>query len=438
VSAAAATSAGSRLGPAEVVGSFDGPVGAYVHVPFCEWICPFCPYNKVRADRNLARRYFAALRREVDWYVAEYQAARGVPFTSLYVGGGTPTLYPDELADVIARIPVSEERAVEVLPTHATPERLDRLVGMGVTAVSVGAQSFHDGVLRQLRRPHDAAASRAAVENALGRFGCVDVDLIVDVAWEDHDAFPRAFLHDALTCFGLGVDQVSTYPLMRFGYTPFGAARHNRRREHAVLTEVTALAHTMGYERRSVWTFNRLGSPGYTSITRRRFLGMGAGSSSFAGRDFYVNHFAVTTYADAVERDRLPVARWLHLGSGAGAAYDAFWQAYGGGVDRCSLERSYGGAVAATARAGLAPFVLAGLMRRAPHRYRLTRRGFDAYHDLERLVTYQLIEPLWAEMLTEHTARDDWANPGRARSGWAWWLTRRLFERQLMTAGSTR
>ena len=175
---------GVRLGPAEVVRSFDGPVGAYVHVPFCDWICPFCPYNKVRAEETLARRYFAALRREVDQYVAEYRAARGEPFTSLYIGGGTPTLYPDELADVIARIPVSGERAVEVLPNHGTPERLDALAGMGVTAVSIGAQSFHDGVLLKLRRPHDAADSRAAVENALGRFACVDVDLIVDVAWE--------------------------------------------------------------------------------------------------------------------------------------------------------------------------------------------------------------------------------------------------------------
>ncbi len=131
-------------------------------------------------------------------------------------------------------IPVSGERAVEVLPTHAT-EGLDRLAGMGVTSVSIGAQSFHDEVLRRLRRPHDAT-SRSAVERSLGRFGCVDVDLIVDVAWDDR----RSFLDDVRTCFTLGVDQVSTYPLMRFGYTPFGAARHDRRREHTVLAEVTA------------------------------------------------------------------------------------------------------------------------------------------------------------------------------------------------------
>jgi len=435
VSAVADTTATS-LRPADVVASFDGPVGAYVHVPFCEYICPFCPYNKVLAEGALARRYFAALRREIDWYVAEHGNAHQAPFTSLYIGGGTPTLYPDELADVVRRIPVSGERAVEVLPNHGTPERLDRLATMGITAVSIGAQSFHDGVLHQLRRPHDAAASRAAVENALGRFACVDVDLIVDVEWEKEDAFPGAFLADVRTCLELGVDQVSTYPLMRFGFTPFGTARHDRRREHAVLGQATELARSMGYERRSVWTLNRRGSAPYTSVTRRRFLGMGAGSSSFAGHDFYVNHFGVVTYADAVERGRLPVARWLHLGRWGGAAYDAFWQAYAGGVNRDALAQSYGPVVAAAARAGLAPFMVAGMLRQAPDGYRLTPRGFDAYHDLERFVTYQFIEPLWAEMLAEHAAepgalegRACWLVPERARTGRAWAMARRLFER---------
>jgi len=425
---------GSWATAAEAVECFDGPAGAYVHVPFCERICPFCPYDKVRAEPRRARRYFAALHREVAGYVAEREALGSGPFTSLYVGGGTPTLYPDELAEIIEQVPVLSEVAVEVLPNHATAVQLDRLAGMGVTAVSIGAQSFHDGVLWRLRRPHDAAAGRSAVERALGRFGCVDVDLIVDVAWEE----PDAFLEDVRACFALGVDQVSTYPLMRFGYTPFGATRHDGRREHIVLARAHALARAMGYERRSVWTFNRPGAPAFSSITRRRFLGMGASAASFAGRDFWVNHFGVATYADLVERDRLPIARRLHLGRWAGAAYDVFWQAYAGGADRAALERSYGRAVAGTVGTVLGASALAGLVRRVPDGHRLTDRGFDAYHDLESLVTYQLIEPLWAELLAERGDGDGdegWAVPERARAGRVWSLARWLFDRPPVTAG---
>ena len=58
-----------------VVAMIDAEVGAYVHVPFCTRICPFCPYNKVVAREDLARRYFEALHAELEAYAAELTAA---------------------------------------------------------------------------------------------------------------------------------------------------------------------------------------------------------------------------------------------------------------------------------------------------------------------------------------------------------------------------
>ncbi len=410
----------------------DGDVGAYVHVPFCTRICPFCPYNKVVPRSGQPTAYFAALGQEVQEYVdAGATGSRG--FTSLYVGGGTPTLFPDQLADLVSRIPVSGERAIEVLPTHATAPRLEALRAMGFNAVSIGAQSFDDEVLHRLRRPHDARTARAAVVAAVGRFDLVDVDLIVDVELDDQLA--GAFLRDLTDCFSLRVDQVSTYPLMRFGYTPFGRAQHDRRREHEVLADATRIAAEHGYERRSVWTFNRLDSPTYTSITRRRFLGMGAGASSFLGKDYLVNHFGVQVYVDAIAGGHLPVARWLHLGTLAGTAYDAFWQAYAGRISPTELggDRPLG---TRGLDAALAPLVVAGLVRRVgtgrTAGYALTPSGFDRYHDLERAVTYRLIEPLWGQMLEEHAregASAAWAAPDRRRGSAAWVAASRVFER---------
>lgn len=420
------------LAAGDVVGMLDGDAGAYVHVPFCARICPFCPYNKVVPQPGQPASYFAALEREVRAYV-EAGAAGAEGFTSLYVGGGTPTLFPDELAGLLSAIPVRGERAVEVLPTHATPVRLEALRDMGFTAVSIGAQSFHDEVLHRLRRPHDARTAREAVVAAAGRFDLVDVDLIVDVELDDRLA--GAFLRDLTDCFALGVDQVSTYPLMRFGYTPFGTTRHDRRREHEVLAEATRIAADHGYERRSVWTFNRPTSASYTSITRRRFLGLGAGASSFLGRDFLVNHFGVQSYLDALARGQLPVARWLHLGPLGGSAYDAFWQAYAGRITPTALAA---GSEARTRGIdlALAPLVAAGLVFPVGSGdsagFALTPRGFDRYHDLERAVTYRMIEPLWGQMLEEHAqdgAPAAWATPARRRGGAAWAAASRVFER---------
>ena len=421
------------LAAGDVLGMLDGETGAYVHVPFCTRICPFCPYNKVVPRPGQPTAYFDALAREVDAYVQAGAAGAG-GFTSLYVGGGTPTLFPRELAALLRLLPVAGERAIEVLPTHATASGLDALRAMGFTAVSIGAQSFHDEVLHRLRRPHDARTARAAVVAAVGRFELVDVDLIVDVELDDHLA--GAFLRDLTDCFELGVDQVSTYPLMRFGYTPFGSTRHDRRREHEVLAGATRIAADHGYERRSVWTFNRRDSATYTSITRRRFLGMGAGASSFLGQDFLVNHFGVRAYTDAVDSGRLPVARWLHLGPLGGTAYDAFWQAYAGRISPPALAAGHPGRIRGLDLA-LAPMVGAGLVRRigSGHTagFALTPQGFDRYHDLERTVTYRLIEPLWGQMLEEHAGDGAaaWATPDRRRGGAAWALASRMFERPL-------
>ncbi len=414
--------------PARVVAMADGPLGAYVHVPFCARICPFCPYNKVVPRTGQPKRYFDALLAEARGYV-DAGAAGPRGFTSLYVGGGTPTLFPDLLRPVVEALPVSGERAIEVLPTHATPDRLDALRGVGFTAVSIGVQSFSDKVLRHLRRPHDAAQGRTALANAVGRFDLVDADLILDVEYDD--AHAGTFLRDLVRCFDLGVDQVSTYPLMRFGYTAFGPARHDRRREHEVLAEATRLAGEHGYERRSVWTFNRPASPSYTSITRRRFLGLGAGASSFLGRDFLINHFGVESYITDVGAGRLPLARHLHLGPLGGAAYDAFWQAYSGHL--CVPARGQAGALALRVAASL--LLAGGLVGTASSQgcHPLSPRGFDCYHDLERWVTYHLIEPLWSELLAEHALEDgraDWAAPAAGRSRRLWRMVERLTRRE--------
>jgi menaquinone C8-methyltransferase len=378
------------LRASDVVASLSGAPGAYIHVPFCERLCPFCPYNKEVYRRDRAELYFAALKKEVDLYAEAFKSA----FTSLYIGGGTPTIRLDLLADVVRLLPVVGERAIEILPTHATPDRLDELVQMGINFVSLGIQSFDDAMLRYLCRPTSRTDNLRAVECSLGRFACVDVDLMFDVAFEE----PDVFLRDLERCFRFGVDQVSTYPVMRFGFTPFGKAAHHPREEHQVLRQAWDLARRWGYERRSVWTFNRAEAPSYTSITRPFYLGMGAGSASYTGRLFAVNEFDVGRYAACIEANRLPVARLFKLGRLAASAYYVFWQAYAGTLDVRRIERSFGRASGTIWRVVAELLRATHYMRCEGDRYHLTERGFDQYHDLERWVTYHLIEPLWRDM----------------------------------------
>ena len=73
----------------------DQPRLLYIHIPFCEELCPYCSFHRIRLNEPLARSYHAALRREMSLY-----RLRGYRFSGLYVGGGTPTVLMDELAEM--------------------------------------------------------------------------------------------------------------------------------------------------------------------------------------------------------------------------------------------------------------------------------------------------------------------------------------------------
>ncbi|HSQ21912.1 MAG TPA: coproporphyrinogen dehydrogenase, partial [Coriobacteriia bacterium] len=68
----------------------------YVHVPFCERLCPYCSFNRFLYGEERARRYFASLRTEI-----RRTADLGYDFATLYIGGGTPTILLDELVGII-------------------------------------------------------------------------------------------------------------------------------------------------------------------------------------------------------------------------------------------------------------------------------------------------------------------------------------------------
>jgi len=387
----------SRLpSPAEVTGAFPAPFGLYLHVPFCRSICPYCPYNKVVLRSGLAAPYFVALRAELQAY-----SAADLRFDSLYVGGGTPSLCLEELAPLVAGLAVKSERAIEALPTHATDGSVASMRELGFDYVSLGIQSFDDRMLRHLGRLNTAEENRLALERCVGAFRCVNADLIFDVAFVE----PAVFLRDFETCCSSGVEQISTYPLMHFGYTPFGKKAHAPRKEHELLRRACELAGRLGYERRSVWTFARVGAPLYASIARELYLGCGAGAVTFTGADFFVNHFGLAPYERALGGGRLPLSRWARLGPRRAAAYYAFWQLYAPGIDVARFERLFPGAGSVTPL--LATLRRLGyLERQRDGRLHLSERGFDRYHDVERWVTYHLIEPLWEEMLEEHPPRD--------------------------------
>jgi oxygen-independent coproporphyrinogen-3 oxidase len=147
----------------------DATVGVYVHIPFCERVCPYCDFAVVAA-RSLGpaaeARYVEALLRELE---ARHAAFAGRSLASLYFGGGTPSLLrPASIARIASAVrdafapgdSPSIEVTLEVNPSTVERERLPGFREAGVNRISLGIQSFDDEVLRRLGRAHRADEGR--------------------------------------------------------------------------------------------------------------------------------------------------------------------------------------------------------------------------------------------------------------------------------------
>ena len=197
--------------------------GVYVHVPFCARRCDYCAFAAWDDRPDLTGRYLAALRRQA---AAE---AGGCPeVTSVFVGGGTPSMVPAEgLLAVLAELPLAEgaEVTVECNPDTVTPELVEAYVVGGVNRLSFGVQSMVPHVLAALGREHDPANVRRCVELAR-TFGLdsFNLDVIYGAAGESLEDW-RHTLEEVLA---LDPPHVSAYGLTVEAGTPLAddPARH--------------------------------------------------------------------------------------------------------------------------------------------------------------------------------------------------------------------
>jgi coproporphyrinogen III oxidase-like Fe-S oxidoreductase len=150
----------------------------YLHVPFCRNCCPCCPYTKVPYCEDLDGPYTSAAIAEVDWWA---DAIGPAEITSVYIGGGTPTLALDGVASVLTRVRerfhLAGDVCIETNPADVDEETVRRLHSTGVALVSLGVQSFCTRHLALLGRHYEPAAAERALEMlAQGGFASVYVD----------------------------------------------------------------------------------------------------------------------------------------------------------------------------------------------------------------------------------------------------------------------
>jgi len=198
--------------------------GWYVHIPFCARRCDYCAFATWTDRSHLIERYLDACRAQIAMTVEAGEPAA----TSVYFGGGTPTLVPaPALVELLNAIPRAEgaEVTVECNPDTVSADLLGTYRDAGVNRLSFGVQSMVPHVLRSLGRTHDPDNVRRSISLARAAgFENVNVDLIYGVAGESMDDWSRT-LDAALE---LEPPHVSAYALTVEPGTPLAldASRH--------------------------------------------------------------------------------------------------------------------------------------------------------------------------------------------------------------------
>lgn len=295
-------------------------LGLYIHVPFCRARCHFCAFYLLMHREDRVQRFLRALDQELRVYARDAGLA-GRPISSIYLGGGTPTvLSPAQLAAVFNgihrewSIGPNIEITVEAVPETLTAECLEQLQRAGVTRLSLGGQALNEHDWTRLGR-HGAFHE---VEQAMHRaraFGFDDIN--IDVMYGIPGQTLERWMETVSSLVALQPTHVSCYACTIEPHSRFGVD-HRR----GQLTEPDpALQNVMedaaerilaeaGYVRYEISNYAR---PGYLCRhnlrywTGRDYLGLGPSAQSYIDGIRFGNIADLNAYADCLAKEQLPV-----------------------------------------------------------------------------------------------------------------------------------
>ncbi|MGB0571002.1 MAG: radical SAM family heme chaperone HemW [Alphaproteobacteria bacterium] len=202
-----------------------GDIALYVHWPFCLSLCPYCDFNSHVRDTIDQGAWRDGLLRELEHYAAR---TPGRQLTSIFFGGGTPSLMPPETARAIitrARELFATDPDLEITleanPTSAEQEALAGFADAGVNRLSLGVQAMDDAALSALGRTHTVSEARAAIATAADIFERFTFDLM----YARPGQTPDAWIRELDTALALTKGHLSVYQLTIEAGTPFFLAQ---------------------------------------------------------------------------------------------------------------------------------------------------------------------------------------------------------------------
>ena len=377
----------------------------YLHVPFCRHFCPYCPYTKVQYRESLVEPFTLAAIAEVDWWA---DAIGPAEITSVYIGGGTPTLALDSVARVLTHVRdkfrLTGDICIETNPADVDEETVRRLHDMGVELVSLGVESFQPENLAVLGRDYKPlVAERALALLAGSNFASVNADIMF--------ALPRQTAADVAADLAhaaqLGADQLTTYPLFTFPYTAVGkylrltAVRMPDLRMRQVhYRAISGWCADHGFERVSVWGFKRGSVPRYSSVTRDGYIGIGPGAGSHLPDGFALNTFDLDSWIRAAREGHTTIALRMPFARKMSGWWWLYWRLYDTRIPLDDLDAALG-SDAPKARRWLRVVEQAGFAVRDGAHLELTESGAFWLHLAQNYFALNYVNTLWTQARRE-------------------------------------
>lgn len=366
--------AGTQLPPPDSTSQYM----LYLHVPYCISLCPFCSFHRVKFQRDPAQHYFQALRREI-----ELVTDAGYQFGELYIGGGTPTVLPDELIRTISlvrRLQPIQGISVETHPNDLTDDILRDMQEAGVNRLSVGVQTFDDELLKEIQRYEKYGSGhqiRDRLQRAQGVFETLNVDMIFNFPHQTEASLKRDL--DILVD-ELNVDQVSFYPLMSANSTrksmPRAVGIVDYARERNLYQIIAPYMLANGYTRSSAWCFSR--QPGMSDeyiAENEEYVGLGSGAFSYLQGSLFAGTFSINHYLRLVDAGRTGTVRRRDMSRRDQMRYYLLMRLFGGSLNLGVAEARFDGRFQRTLWPEIAALRTMGAIRQSNGELMLSENG---------------------------------------------------------------
>ena len=280
------------------------PMELYIHIPFCIRKCDYCDFLSGPSDPGKRAAYVQALLKEIQ----AVKEGRGRSVSSIFIGGGTPSvlderLLGDILREIRNRFKMEEdaEITIEVNPGTANIGKLQAYREMGINRLSIGLQSPEDRELKILGRIHNYGQFLETYQEArtVG-FDNINIDLMNAIPDQTYEGWVK----NLRTVAELEPEHISAYSLIVEEGTPFAARKLNLPDEDTEYNMYEATAQILkeyGFEQYEISNYARKGRECRHNVgywTRQDYLGFGLGASSLYGKERFANTADMKKYLE--------------------------------------------------------------------------------------------------------------------------------------------